>query len=304
MRHHRRADDPGGEQDALGAGEAWDHQVLGDFVRRRLGVEQLEREGGDDDADQGGDPRLEPAKAHLLQGEDREGAGAGDHPGGEERNAEQQVEAERGADHLGDVGRHRDQLGLQPEADRGPSREGLPTQLGEVATGRDAQLRRLGLDQHRDQVRRQYDPEQQVAELGAAGDVGGEVAGVDVGDRGDEGRAEEGPDPAEAPAAALQRAPRRGGDRRLAGEDVFDRRAGVGLLPLPRLGRLHGWLHRSPPSSGSRRSGPGIGVPCGSWLGSPSFAAISRSRCSEMWCSSTSASAWTSSSGMPSASER
>ena len=43
----------------------------------RLGVEQLDHEGGDDDADQGRDPRLQPAKAHLLQGEDREGAGAG-----------------------------------------------------------------------------------------------------------------------------------------------------------------------------------------------------------------------------------
>ena len=103
VRHHRRADDPGGEQDALGAGEAGDEEVLGDFAAVGVGVEELEDEGGDDDADQGGDPRLQPAEAHLLQGEDREGAGAGDQPGREERDAEEQVEAERGADHLGDV---------------------------------------------------------------------------------------------------------------------------------------------------------------------------------------------------------
>ncbi len=140
----------------------------------------------------------------------REGAGAGDQPGREERDAEEQVEAERGADHLGDVAGHRDQLGLQPEADRGAAREPLAAELGEVLAGRDPQLRRLGLHDHRDQVRAEHHPEQQVAELGAAGDVGGEVAGVDVGDGGDEGRAEEGPDAAASrgsarPASAARR---------------------------------------------------------------------------------------------------
>jgi hypothetical protein len=42
-----------------------------------------------------------------------------------------------GADELRDVGRHRDQLGLHPQADRDPSREALAAHLGEVALGRD-----------------------------------------------------------------------------------------------------------------------------------------------------------------------
>ena len=94
--------------------------------------------------------------------------------------------------------------------------------LGEVLAGRDPELRRLGLDDHRDQVGREDDPEQQVAELGAAGDVGGEVARVDVGDGGDEGRAEEGPDARQAPWLSVERAPRRARDGGLARQDVLD----------------------------------------------------------------------------------
>ncbi len=55
------------------------------------------------------------------------------------------------------------------------------------------ELGREVLDEHRHGVRPQQHPEQPVAELRAAQDVGGEVAGIDVGDRGDEGRAEVAP---------------------------------------------------------------------------------------------------------------
>ena len=48
----------------------------------------------------------------------------------------------------------------------------------------------------------------------------------------------------------------------------------------------------------------GIGSPCGSWVGSPSLAAISSSSSSESTCSSTSASAWTRSQGTPRLSTR
>ena len=96
--------------------------------------------------------------------------------------------------------------------------------------------------------------------LTAAGDVGGEVAGVDVGDRGDEGGAEERPDPAPPATVAVQRAPRRGRDRRLAREDVLDRRLDPPVLKgcLDHRRRLQ---RPAPSSRGSRRSGPGIGVP-------------------------------------------
>ena len=52
-----------------------------------------------------------------LGGQDREHDDAREQPGGQERDAEEQVEAERGADELGEVAGHRDRLGLQPEED-------------------------------------------------------------------------------------------------------------------------------------------------------------------------------------------
>ena len=79
--------------------------------------------------------------------------------------------------------------------------------------GRDAQLGRERLDQHRHQVAGDDDPQQEIAELGAALNVGGEVAGVDVRDRGDERRAEERQH--RAPAVALPgEDAARGADRR------------------------------------------------------------------------------------------
>src|SRR5581483_4016266 len=56
--------------------------------------------------------------------------------------------------------------------------------------GDDPELRREVLDQHRHHVREHHDPQQQEAELGAALEVGREVARVHVGDRRDERRSE------------------------------------------------------------------------------------------------------------------
>jgi hypothetical protein len=77
----------------------------------------------------------------------------------------------------------------------------LAAQLGQVAPGGDADLGREVLDQHRHQVGAEQDPQQQVAVLRAAGDVRREVAGVDVGDARDEGRAEQAQTPRTRPRA-------------------------------------------------------------------------------------------------------
>src|SRR5881397_3028987 len=78
-----------------------------------------------------------------------------------------------GAAKLGQVGRHRDHLGLEPQRDRGPAREPVAADLGQVATGGDAELRRERLDEHGHQVRGDDHPEQRVAELRAPRDVRG-----------------------------------------------------------------------------------------------------------------------------------
>ena len=70
------------------------------------------------------------------------------------------------------------------------------------------------------------DPQQHVAELRAAGHVGREVAGVDVRDRGDEGRTEEREQRAQAAPLAVERALGRPQDALLAREgDCSDVRA-------------------------------------------------------------------------------
>jgi hypothetical protein len=149
-----------------------------------------------------------------------------DQRGGEERDPEEEVETEGGTHDLGEVGGHRDRLGLKPEPDRGPAVEALPAEFRQILAGRDPELCGLGLDQHRDQVRREHDPEQQISELRAAGDVRGEVAGIDVCDRRDEGRAEERPNPRDPPRLASKRALRGVGDGRFAGKHVLDVCAG------------------------------------------------------------------------------
>ena len=97
-------------------------------------------------------------------------------------------------------------------------REPFGAELGEVVARRDAELRAHRLDQHRHQVRDEDDPEQQVAVLRARGDVGREVARIDVRDRRDEGRAQERPQPAQAAPPLGQRAVRRLEHALLAGE--------------------------------------------------------------------------------------
>ena len=183
--------------------------------------------------DEHGDHGLELAEPAALQAEDHERGDADEEGGGEERQAGQQVDADRRADELGDVRRHRDQLGLDPEPERDPAREPLATDLGQVHPGRDPELRAHRLDQHRHQVGDEHDPEEQVAELGAAGHVGGEVARVDVGHRGDEGRSEEGRVPADAAPLTAERALRGPEHDRLAGERLLgadDERARLGGL--------------------------------------------------------------------------
>ena len=122
-----------------------------------------------------------------LQLEEPERDHAGDEPGGQERNAEEEIEAERRTDELRDVGRHRHRLGLDPEAPRDRAGVVVAAQLRQVAVGDHPELRGEVLDQHRHQVRGEHDPEQEVAEAGAALDVRCEVARVDVRDGGDEG---------------------------------------------------------------------------------------------------------------------
>ena len=199
VRHHGRAENADREQHGLVSGELGDDGVLRDRPERRMSEPELTEVADPDHDHERGDHRLERPESIPLKSEDQERDHAGDDGGGEERDAEQQLDPERGAEKLGEVRRHRDQLGLDPEAERGAAREAVAADLGQVAPRGDPELGRQRLDQHRHQVRDEDHPAERVAELRAARDVGGEVSRVDVGDAGDECGAEERQDP---PAAA------------------------------------------------------------------------------------------------------
>ena len=144
MRHDGGAEDPDREQHRLTAGELRHDRVVRDRPEGRLRLEDLAEVADADEADDGGDRGLERTEPEALQPEDREGGHRGDERGGKERDPEQEVEAERGAEELGEIGRHRDHLGLEPERDRRPAGEALAADLGQVLPRRDAEDLFLG----------------------------------------------------------------------------------------------------------------------------------------------------------------
>jgi hypothetical protein len=115
VRHDRGAQDPGGEQHAVDALEAG-HQPAGHRAGVHPGDGRAEDEAERDDRRAARRRPARTAGSPALQGEQREGDDRGDQPAGQQRQAEQQVQRDGPADHLGQVGRHRDQLGLHPQA--------------------------------------------------------------------------------------------------------------------------------------------------------------------------------------------
>ena len=166
--------------------------------------EHAEREADGDDRDHADDDELEAARsAPGLHHEQHERHRAGDEAAPQQRDAEQQVERDRAADHLGDVGRHGDELGLQPvRAARPPVADAAAERLGEALPGDDAELGREVLDEPRHHVAEDDDPDEQVAVAGAGGHVAGDVAGVEVGDARDERRPDQ---PGEMPGRGRRR---------------------------------------------------------------------------------------------------
>jgi hypothetical protein len=210
VRHHRRTQDSDCQHDRAAAREAGHDRVPPDRAEIRPRLEELDDVARPDREHDHPDRRLERPEAEPLQPEDEECRDGGENRGRKEPDPEQKVHAERGPEELGEVGRDRDRLRLQPEPDRDAPREAVAADLGEVPAGGDPELGRERLDEHRHQVRHDDHPDERVPVPRAAGDVGREVARVDVRDRSDEGGAEEREQPeagraAEDPLAAIDR---------------------------------------------------------------------------------------------------
>ena len=111
----------------------------------------------------------------------------------QEARAEEEIKAEGCAEKFGEIGGHGGDFRRDPQKDGDGTRESVTAVLREGFAGGDAQLGGEILHEDGHEVRPEEDPEQLVAEAGASVEVGGEVAGIDVGDAGDEGGAEVGP---------------------------------------------------------------------------------------------------------------
>ena len=203
MRHDRGADDAerqiehGRIVDDLGRRrEAADH-----LAPVRVGQRDLDEEAQEDHAQQRDDEGLDPAESEALQPQDQEHVQRGDQHAELQRDAEQQVEADGSSHHLGDVGGDDGDFGEEPEDPGHRAREGIAAGLRQVPARSDRQPRAKGLQDDGHDVGHQRHGEQRIAELGAAGDGGGPVAGVHVAHRHQEARAHEGQRPAEHRAA-------------------------------------------------------------------------------------------------------
>ena len=120
--------------------------------------------------------------------------------------AEQQVERDGGADHLGEVARGDRDLAQHPQHERGRPRVAVAARLRQVAAAADAEAHRQRLQQDGHQVGDEDDAEERVAVARAAGEVGGPVARVHVADGHQVARA--GKREELAPEAGARRAPR------------------------------------------------------------------------------------------------
>ena len=185
VRHHGRAEDAEREiehvrigDDLGGRREAADHRAP-----FRIGHRDLDRKAQRDDAEQRDDEGLDPAEAEVLHPQDEEHVERGDQHADLERNAEQQIEPDRGADHLGEIGGADRDLGQHPQRPRHRARKCVAAGLRQIAAGADAEPRAQRLQQDRHQVGQQRDGQQRVAELRAAGERGRPVARVHVADR-------------------------------------------------------------------------------------------------------------------------
>jgi hypothetical protein len=108
----------------------------------RIGERDLDREAHRDHAEQRDDDRFDPAEAEVLQPQNEEHVERRDDHADLERDTEQQIEPDRGADHFGQVcGADRD-FAHHPEWPRGPARIGVAAGLCEIAPGADSRAAR------------------------------------------------------------------------------------------------------------------------------------------------------------------
>ena len=165
-------------------------EVLEDGKPFRMGEEDLHSEEHGDGADEDDNQRLKIAEALALQQQDREDVHAGQEYAEGERKMEEQLQCDGRADDLGQVAGDDGNLREKPQGEAYRAAVLFAAGLGQVALTGDAQLNGETLQQDGKQIRRHDNEEQGVAIAGAAGEIGGPVAGIHVADSDKKARTE------------------------------------------------------------------------------------------------------------------
>ena len=185
VRHDGRADDPDCERHRAGVRQAWNHGAEPRRGPVDRGDDHLDEIAKGDRGDERADDQFGRAEAAALEHQDAVGEDARDAHAGEQRDMQQERKADRAAEEFGEVRRHRRDLADDPQRPDHWFWETLAAEFGQIASGDDAELGRQRLEQHRRHAGRQHHPQEGVAVFRPGPDVGGEIAGVHIGDRSD-----------------------------------------------------------------------------------------------------------------------
>ncbi len=184
MRHHRGAKDGDGDVEHLGIPDqlrARD-EASGDGGHVGVNKPHLDGKAARDAEDEEDDQALDVAEAAMLQRQDHDDVERRQADAGDERQPEEKIERNGGAENFGQVAGGNRHLAQEPERDRRRSRVRVTTGLREIPSARDPESCRQRLQHDRHQVRQHDHAEQRVAEPGAASDVCRPVPGVHVAD--------------------------------------------------------------------------------------------------------------------------
>ena len=182
VRHHRRAEDAAGEQNAFRAAELWHDRVIRDLSPVCLADKCFGDVTQRDHADERGDDRFERTKPVAFETQDHERKDRGEDACREKRHTEQQIKSQRRAEKFRQVGRHRDEFRDDPHTPHDPLWIILAALFRQIQTAGDAEFRGERLNQHRHQVARDDDPQEQIAVLRAPLDVRREIPWVHIRD--------------------------------------------------------------------------------------------------------------------------
>ena len=149
----------------------------------RLRQPQLHGEAAGDAENQQHDERFDVPELILLHVEHEQHVERRQADTPHQRQAEQQIERDGRADHLGQIAGRNRNLTQQPQHDRRRTRIVIAAGLGEIAPAGDPEPQRERLQQDRHQVRQHDHAQQRVAVPRTARQIGRPVAGIHVPDR-------------------------------------------------------------------------------------------------------------------------